>query len=153
MSRSDKTEDSTPSLATPAPEERSALQEAALPEDPPLEEDPGELDLESRVLCPDGACVGVIGADGRCKVCGAAAPEQGVLASSPASDPDAVEDQAEDEAADASERPDRPDTLADDGTDPLDFKHRKLCSDGECVGVIGTDGRCRECGKPYTGEV
>jgi hypothetical protein len=23
-----------------------------------------------RRLCPDGACVGVIGADGRCKVCG-----------------------------------------------------------------------------------
>ena len=26
----------------------------------------------NRKLCPDGACVGVIGADGRCKVCGLA---------------------------------------------------------------------------------
>jgi hypothetical protein len=25
-----------------------------------------------RKLCPDGACVGVLGADGRCKVCGQA---------------------------------------------------------------------------------
>jgi hypothetical protein len=23
-----------------------------------------------RKLCPDGACIGVVGADGRCKVCG-----------------------------------------------------------------------------------
>jgi hypothetical protein len=29
-----------------------------------------ELDLENRRLCPDGACIGVIGANGRCKVCG-----------------------------------------------------------------------------------
>jgi len=25
---------------------------------------------DDRRLCPDGACVGVIGDDGRCKVCG-----------------------------------------------------------------------------------
>ncbi len=29
-----------------------------------------ELDLDGRQLCPDGACVGVIGPDQRCKVCG-----------------------------------------------------------------------------------
>jgi hypothetical protein len=27
-------------------------------------------DWSGRALCPDGGCVGVIGADGRCKVCG-----------------------------------------------------------------------------------
>ena len=32
---------------------------------------PTEADFD-RKLCPDGACVGVIGADGRCKVCGKA---------------------------------------------------------------------------------
>ena len=32
-----------------------------------------------------------------------------------------------------------------------DWENRKLCSDGNCIGVIGTDGRCRECGKPYEG--
>jgi hypothetical protein len=26
--------------------------------------------VEARVLCPDGACVGVVGPDGRCRVCG-----------------------------------------------------------------------------------
>ncbi len=38
----------------------------------------------------------------------------------------------------------------DEGT--IDFDSRKLCSDGTCIGVIGADGRCKECGKPYTGE-
>jgi hypothetical protein len=28
---------------------------------------------DDRALCPDGACIGVIGADGRCTVCGTAA--------------------------------------------------------------------------------
>lgn len=35
---------------------------------------------------------------------------------------------------------------------PIDFASRKLCSDGACIGVIGPDGRCKACGKPYTGE-
>jgi hypothetical protein len=28
-----------------------------------------------------------------------------------------------------------------------DFMTRKLCPDGACIGVVGKDGRCRECGK------
>ena len=34
----------------------------------------------------------------------------------------------------------------------IDLDSRKLCSDGNCIGVIGVDGRCKECDKPYTGE-
>jgi hypothetical protein len=34
----------------------------------------------------------------------------------------------------------------------IDFSSRILCSDGTCIGVIGPDGRCKECGTPYTGE-
>jgi hypothetical protein len=33
-----------------------------------------------------------------------------------------------------------------------DFKDRVLCSDGTCTGVIGPDGRCKTCGKPYFDE-
>ncbi|MFZ1201852.1 MAG: hypothetical protein WAO07_16905, partial [Desulfobacterales bacterium] len=33
-----------------------------------------------------------------------------------------------------------------------DWDRRILCSDGNCIGVIGHDGRCTECGKPYDGE-
>ncbi len=36
--------------------------------------------------------------------------------------------------------------------DAIDLSKRRLCSDGACIGVIGPDGRCKECGKPYTGE-
>ncbi len=36
--------------------------------------------------------------------------------------------------------------------DSIDFAKRLLCSDGSCIGVIGPDGRCKECGKPYAGE-
>lgn len=33
-------------------------------------------ELESRVLCPDGSCIGVVGPDGRCKVCGTSANDE-----------------------------------------------------------------------------
>jgi len=29
------------------------------------------------------------------------------------------------------------------------FENRVLCSDGNCIGVIGPDGRCKVCGLPY----
>lgn len=32
---------------------------------------------------------------------------------------------------------------------PDDFTKRILCSDGNCIGVIGADGLCKECKKPY----
>lgn len=35
--------------------------------------------------------------------------------------------------------------------DDVDWQNRILCSDESCIGVIGPDGRCKECGKPYAG--
>ncbi len=35
----------------------------------------------------------------------------------------------------------------------LEWKNRVLCSDESCIGTIGADGICRECGKPYEGEL
>ncbi len=32
-----------------------------------------------------------------------------------------------------------------------EWADRRLCSDGNCIGVIGPDGRCKECGKPFSG--
>ena len=114
-------------------------------------DDGAHLDLTSRRLCPDGACIGVIGPDGRCKVCGT--PYDGKDAGAdPAGDKG---EEAEEAEEDEEPRP------ADDGEDEeprpadhgeLDLTSRKLCSDGECIGVIGPDGRCKACGKPYTGE-
>jgi len=55
-------------LADPA---RLAVEVARLRELAAVEPAPA---LDDRRLCPDGACVGVIGADERCAVCGAVSP-------------------------------------------------------------------------------
>lgn len=34
------------------------------------ETDAGEIDFSSRILCSDGACIGVINEQGVCRVCG-----------------------------------------------------------------------------------
>ncbi|MBW2249028.1 MAG: hypothetical protein JRF62_18030, partial [Deltaproteobacteria bacterium] len=31
----------------------------------------------------------------------------------------------------------------------IEWEQRKLCSDESCIGVIGPDGRCKECGLPF----
>lgn len=33
----------------------------------------------------------------------------------------------------------------------VDFDQRVLCTDENCIGVIGSDGCCKECGKPHPG--
>lgn len=100
------------------------------------------LDLDERALCPDGACIGVLGDDGRCKVCGAVGDGSVVSLSSrraPASyhdDGDGNGDLAR--GADGDGDGDR------DGDGELD--DRRLCPDGSCIGLIGDDGRCKVCG-------
>ena len=34
-----------------------------------------------------------------------------------------------------------------------DWGKRTLCSDESCIGTIGPDGKCKECGKPYKGKL
>jgi len=34
----------------------------------------------------------------------------------------------------------------------IDFSGRKLCSDGNCIGVINEQGVCNICGMPYADE-
>ena len=34
-----------------------------------------------------------------------------------------------------------------------DWEKRVLCSDESCIGTIGPDGKCKECGKSYEGNV
>ncbi len=88
------------------------------------------LDLESRKLCPDGACTGVIGDDGCCKLCGLPAGAE-VESGRPFALPDA-DDLTESSASSGEE---------------LDLASRQLCPDGACTGVIGDDGRCKVCGR------
>ena len=104
-----------------------------------------ESDWENRILCSDGNCIGVIGPDGNCKDCGknyeGSLPE--ALASAEENQPDEP-DVATEEAAPAQSAEDAT-SEEDAGAD--NWVSRQLCSDGNCIGVIGPDGRCKECGK------
>ena len=102
-----------------------------------------DSDWENRKLCSDGNCIGVIGADGRCKECGKAYEDPLPTGSSFAEEEPPPEENEPLEAAEPDEIDESP---ADDH-----WSDRKLCSDGNCIGVIGTDGRCKECGKLYKG--
>jgi hypothetical protein len=109
-----------------------------------------DIDWENRMLCSDENCIGVIGSDGRCKECGK--PYDSALNVTEHPNQAAADnDEAEaDEAGFAAED----NTVAgeEEATeeDP-DWETRILCSDGNCIGVIGSDGRCKECGKPSGG--
>jgi hypothetical protein len=93
-------------------------------------------DFDDRQLCPDGGCIGVIGPDGRCKECGRAAPNWG--------DERNRGLRSEEDIAPAIEVAKVRGSLE---PEPDDFDDRELCPDEACIGVIGSDGRCKECGK------
>ena len=129
---------------------------------------------DQRLLCPDGACIGVIGDDGTCKVCGRVAPNWGDERMrglnpepSEAEDDDDEDDEDEDGAEDTDDAYDEDDDDEDEDEDdeegeddqnvaPEDprapasigeWSGRKLCPDGACVGLIGENGLCKVCGK------
>ncbi len=119
--------------------------ETEIPETSENEATGPDSDWDNRILCNDGNCIGVIGADGHCKECGK--KYEGPLPEMSAEE--TVEQTAEKEeestlpdettAANAADEP-----PGDDGWD-----NRILCNDGNCIGIIGADGKCKECGKPY----
>jgi hypothetical protein len=93
-------------------------------------------DWESRILCSDESCIGVIGPDGRCKECGKPHEEAPIPETQTAKTESVPGDDI-----DRSEKPAKQDN----------WENRTLCSDESCIGVIGPDGRCKECGKVYQG--
>ena len=112
---------------------------------------PGDHDdWENRVLCSDGNCIGVIGADGHCKECGK--PYEGEL---PGHDREIaaqtdvgfqdqpIENENDEEKSEESQ------IVREPQGDHDDWENRVLCIDGNCIGVIGPNGRCKECGKPF----
>jgi len=85
---------------------------------------------ENRELCPDGNCIGVIGPDGRCKECGM---------------PSGNRSEGAQKTADIVNVPGCSGIQAPE-SDP-EWEKRILCPDGNCIGIIGPDGRCGVCGK------
>jgi hypothetical protein len=97
-----------------------------------------KFDPARRRLCPDGACVGLLDENGRCKECGLSGGGRGAAPAvipSPALPDQPDQDDDREEAIEAAE--------AGSAFDP----RRRLCPDGTCVGVIGADGRCPVCGR------
>jgi len=120
-------------------------------------------DWENRILCADESCIGTIGHDGRCRHCGLA--YDGEL---PQPSDSSLQEGAADEAVDERDEgafeetavsisSDDDDNFDDEtgdvnpGTIEIDYDDwdsRVLCSDESCIGVIGPDDRCKECGRP-----
>jgi hypothetical protein len=91
-------------------------------------------DWEKRILCIDEACIGVIGPDGKCKECGKV--YEGKLSGGhgvSSAQPEAAQKQ-------------KP-VSVEEVSSGDDWDKRVLCSDESCIGVIGPDGKCKECGK------
>jgi hypothetical protein len=107
---------------------------------------------DHRQLCSDGACVGVIGSDGTCKVCGRAAPNWGDerkrgLIDQPDEDEDDEDEDGDYEVEDEGERApeDQGPLSMSDPEASQAWDDRKLCPDDACIGVIGDDGTCKVC--------
>ncbi|UCD90677.1 MAG: hypothetical protein JSW04_04410 [Desulfobacterales bacterium] len=97
-----------------------------------------DIDWENRILCIDESCIGVIGPDGRCKECGKPFDSEHKEDIPPAHDIDESANEIDPSEDDESE-------LSAD----IDWENRTLCIDESCIGVIGPDGKCKECGKPF----
>jgi hypothetical protein len=103
-----------------------------------------DIEWEQRKLCRDESCIGVIGPDGRCKECGLPFEERpsDEIKAEPSIEnlkETETEEELEEDAESGEEKSDL----------DLEWEQRKLCIDESCIGVIGPDGRCKECGKPY----
>jgi hypothetical protein len=91
-------------------------------------------DWENRILCSDESCVGTIGFNGKCRECGK--PYKGdILAEQGASGGQSVAKEEQKQVCTKTE------------TESDDWAKRVLCSDESCIGIIGPDGKCKECGK------
>ena len=92
-----------------------------------------ELNLDDRRLCPDGNCIGVLGDDDHCNVCGLADDGSSVARDGARDDDDFTDE-------------DSVSAGASDGGTPDFEDDRRLCPDGACIGILGDDGTCKVCG-------
>jgi hypothetical protein len=84
-------------------------------------------------LCSDQSCIGTIGPDGKCKECGKPS-NRAVEAGSSAGNV-------------ATHKKEKVIIEPEGSVSDEDWEKRVLCSDESCIGVIGPDGKCKECGK------
>jgi hypothetical protein len=126
------------------------------------------FDPKRRRLCPDGACIGVIAPDGKCRECGRtdAGPAKSAGGSPDAATASPLAMVGADTPFDEHEL--GAESAGGDDNDNDDDSHgagadavggevmagsvfnpkRRLCSDGSCLGVVGPTGECPVCGTP-----
>jgi hypothetical protein len=97
-------------------------------------------DWGKRVLCSDESCIGTIGQDGHCKECGRT--YEGELP---------VGHGVSNEKTVTMEKKKKVLSVDTDSDD--DWGKRVLCSNEACIGVIGPDGKCKECGNPGSNKI
>lgn len=131
------------------------ISDMASSDDAPVETEE-QPELDSRFVCGDGACVGIIARDGRCGVCGAPISPYDVadfeLKTGTCLGPEFERADRVDASRQAGEAEEHPGTLweePDDADEAPELESRILCSDGACIGVIGSDRLCKLCGKPF----
>jgi len=93
-------------------------------------------DWDKRILCSDESCIGTIGPNGTCRECGK--PYEGALSSGHSASGGQT----------VAEEKQKPVSSKTDTAFGDDWENRVLCSDESCIGTIGSDGKCKECGKP-----
>ena len=124
------------------------MMETEIPNENQQETSFSDTDWDNRILCSDDSCIGVIGPDGHCKECGK--KYEGTLPVTIASDKES-QPPGEDEARARADIDSQPQPSAgitsEEETQSDGWANRQLCSDGNCIGVIGPDGRCTECRK------
>ena len=112
-----------------------------------VNDDTKDEEWDQRVLCSDGNCIGVIGPDGRCNECGR--PGSQGDGQPPPEPADFHGDTDQEDAPPGNDETEPELSEAQGGPQDADWEDRRLCSDGNCIGVIGPDGRCNECGRPH----
>lgn len=104
-----------------------------------------DLEWQNRVLCSDESCIGTIDENGRCRECGK--PYEGELPAAEDTSPEHATSGAALPAQSLNTAAALQDDEPEEESDP-DWDNRTLCADESCIGVIGPDGRCKECGRP-----
>ena len=110
-----------------------------------------DMEWEGRTLCSDESCIGVIGPEGRCRECGrpyeGTLPEAFSVDEDPTGGPDGEADLQTHRDEEVFDAVWEGDAVDDAPSDDAEWAVRTLCPDESCIGVIGPDGRCLECGR------
>jgi hypothetical protein len=111
------------------------------------------IDWEHRILCSDGNCIGIIGKDGKCDECGKPFKGKppasfGVKSKDETKETDLKKLHSENLLKTENSVDGQDKKIEDDPKElETDWDNRILCSDESCIGVVGPDGKCNECGR------